>query len=77
MRQKEEIAINTEKFRKGEKPIFGFVTLAIMAVLAYFTWTFAFAHNFHNGRLYCSWSTFSIAICDVASDYESPEAHYT
>lgn len=38
---KGEIAINTEKFRKGEKPIFGFVTLAIMAALAYFTWTFA------------------------------------
>lgn len=38
---KGEIAINTEKFRKGEKPIMGFVTMALLAVAAYFTWTFA------------------------------------
>jgi hypothetical protein len=36
---KGEIAINTEKFRKGEKPIFGIVTLAILAVIAYFSVT--------------------------------------
>lgn len=38
---KGEIALNAEKFRKGEKPIFGIVTIAILAALAYFTWTFA------------------------------------
>jgi hypothetical protein len=38
---KGEIAINTEKFRKGEKPIFGIVTLALLAAAAYFFVTFA------------------------------------
>jgi hypothetical protein len=38
---KGEIAIDTKKFRKGETGIFTFVTLAIVAVIGYFTWTFA------------------------------------
>ncbi len=38
---KGEIAINTEKFRKGEKPIMGVVTMALIAAAAYFAWTFA------------------------------------
>lgn len=38
---KGEIAINQEKYRKGEKTMFGIVTLAVLAVVAYFTWTFA------------------------------------
>ncbi len=38
---KGEIAIDTNKFRKGESSIFTFVALGVAAVIAYFTWTFA------------------------------------
>lgn len=37
---KGEIALNAEKFRKGEKPIFGFVTIALTALLGYVTWVY-------------------------------------
>jgi hypothetical protein len=37
---KGEIAINAEKFRKGEKGIFSFVTIGIAAALGYLTWTY-------------------------------------
>lgn len=37
---KGEIALNSEKFRKGEKPMFGFVTIGIAALLGYVTWVY-------------------------------------